>query len=150
MVRVYYNGNTVRKDEGGWPIAAVVSLDPERRQTMSVREMPPWFGRRCIGLCRCRVLLRSLQGVRVWIPSLKNRRERKLSAETSAFHYVQFATVASIVDGIKTRRDSEESKSAPFKKRRVRHPQLLFNGGKEGTSVYNLCSFRSQIGNSGE
>ena len=27
--------------------------------------------------------------------------------------------------------------------------QLLFNGAQEGTSVYNLCSFRSQKGNSG-
>jgi hypothetical protein len=27
--------------------------------------------------------------------------------------------------------------------------QLLFNGAKEGTSVYNLCGFGSQKGNSG-
>ena len=31
-----------------------------------------------------------------------------------------------------------------------RDGQLLFNGSKEGTLLYNFCSFRSQRGNSGE
>src|ERR1700686_1450637 len=35
------------------------------------------------------------------------------------------------------------------KLRRELRWQLFFNGAKEGTSVYNLCSFRSQNGSSG-